>query len=170
MTREELNTFVDSQVTNKTAPNSLSPINEGDAIKAVADYVDQQVIFKNRKITLTSAEILALFTTSVELVPAIPGKLLLLNSIYQNYTYGTTTYNNLNTCKLGYGTTNLLIANLGLLIYETTNANGIYAPFLNIASTSSYIGLPIVLGANITNPTDGDGTLDLHITYYEITL
>lgn len=42
MTREELNTFVDSKVTNKTAPNSLSPINEGDAIKAVADYVDQE--------------------------------------------------------------------------------------------------------------------------------
>jgi len=40
MTRAELNTYVDTQVTNKTTVNSLTPTNEGNAIKAVADYVD----------------------------------------------------------------------------------------------------------------------------------
>jgi hypothetical protein len=41
MTRAELNTYVDTEVTNKTVVNSLSPTNEGNAIKAVADYVDE---------------------------------------------------------------------------------------------------------------------------------
>lgn len=40
MTRAELNTYVDENVTDKTAIDSLSPIDEGNSIKAVADYVD----------------------------------------------------------------------------------------------------------------------------------
>jgi hypothetical protein len=58
MTRLELNTYVDTQVTNKTAANSLTPINEGNAIKSVADYVDQQDLLKenvaNKSINVSS--------------------------------------------------------------------------------------------------------------------
>lgn len=43
MTREELNTYIDTNITNKTAVNSLTPTNEGDALKAVANYVDQNL-------------------------------------------------------------------------------------------------------------------------------
>ena len=43
MTRPELNTLIDTTITNKTAPNSITPQNEGDALKAVADYVDQEI-------------------------------------------------------------------------------------------------------------------------------
>lgn len=128
------------------------------------------LFIKTIKVTLSSSQILNLFTTTVELVPAVPGKLLILKSIYQKYNYGTTTYSNINTCKLGYGTTALLLANFSLLAYDVANANGIFAPSLNIASTNTYAGLPIVLGATVANPTTGDGTLDLYLTYYEITL
>ena len=172
------------QISELTAEGSLDttfviPVQKADgsqeAKKATLEEVKTafgitESIVKTVKRTLTSAEILALFTTPIELVPAVSGKLLVLKSIYQKYNYGTTGYVNVNTCKLGYGTTSLLLANLGLLIYDTTNANGIYAPSLNIASTNSYAGLPIVLGANIANPTSGDGTLDLYVTYFEITI
>lgn len=40
MTREELDQIVDVNVTDKTAPLSLNPQQEGFAIKKVADYVD----------------------------------------------------------------------------------------------------------------------------------
>jgi len=40
MTREELDQIVDTNVTNKTEPLSLTPQQEGFAIKKVADYVD----------------------------------------------------------------------------------------------------------------------------------
>ncbi len=42
MNRQELNTHIDTNVTNKTEPNSLTPTDEGNALKAVADYVDQE--------------------------------------------------------------------------------------------------------------------------------
>lgn len=50
MTRLELNNYVDSQVTNKTTANSLTPTNEGNAIKKVADYVDEQSALKEDKL------------------------------------------------------------------------------------------------------------------------
>lgn len=43
MTRTQLNDFVDEKVTNKTALLSLTPAEEGSAIKKVADYVDQEI-------------------------------------------------------------------------------------------------------------------------------
>lgn len=43
MTRAELNTFIDDNVTNKTVIDSLTPSDEGMSIKAVADYVDQEI-------------------------------------------------------------------------------------------------------------------------------
>lgn len=43
MTRAELNTYIDTNITDKTAVDSLTPENEGEALKAVADYVDQEI-------------------------------------------------------------------------------------------------------------------------------
>jgi len=46
MTREELNTIIDTAITNKTEPDSITTGAEiGNPIKSVADYVDQQVRF-----------------------------------------------------------------------------------------------------------------------------
>jgi hypothetical protein len=42
MTRAQLNTYIDTNITNKTAVNSLTPVDEGNALKEVANYVDQQ--------------------------------------------------------------------------------------------------------------------------------
>lgn len=44
MTRAELNTHIDTNITNKTAVNSLTPTNEGNALKEVADYIDQEIL------------------------------------------------------------------------------------------------------------------------------
>ncbi len=168
-----LKALIDTQITNETIDFAITPAEVGGRMKDAIDYTTEQslnIVNKNIKVTLSSSQILNLFTTPVELIPSVSGKLLILNSMYQKYNYGTTTYSNINTCKIGYGTTSLLLANLGLLVYDVTNANGIFAPSLNIASTSTYAGLPIVLGATISNPTTGDGTLDLYISYSEVTL
>lgn len=42
MTRNELNNDIDELITDKTLPGSLTPEDEGSALKLVADYVDQQ--------------------------------------------------------------------------------------------------------------------------------
>ena len=43
MDRATLNIYIDTNITNKTTVGSLTPINEGDALKAVADYIDQEI-------------------------------------------------------------------------------------------------------------------------------
>jgi len=43
MTRPQLNEYIDENITDKTAVDSLTPTNEGEALKAVADYVDQEI-------------------------------------------------------------------------------------------------------------------------------
>ena len=42
MTNTALKAQIDSQVTNETLPNSISPTDVGGNLKAVVDYVDQQ--------------------------------------------------------------------------------------------------------------------------------
>ena len=46
MTNTALKAQIDSQVTNETLPNSISPADVGGNLKAVVDYVDQQVPVK----------------------------------------------------------------------------------------------------------------------------
>lgn len=43
---------IDSQITNETTPASISPTDVGTNLKAVVDYVDQQVAFKVYKAKL----------------------------------------------------------------------------------------------------------------------
>ena len=46
MTNTALKAQIDSQVTNETLPNSISPADVGGNLKAVVDYVDQQLPIK----------------------------------------------------------------------------------------------------------------------------
>lgn len=44
MTNTALKAQIDSQITNETLPNSISPADVGGNLKAVVDYIDQEVI------------------------------------------------------------------------------------------------------------------------------
>lgn len=46
MTNTALKAQIDSQITNETLPNSISPTDVGGNLKAVVDYIDQQVPVK----------------------------------------------------------------------------------------------------------------------------
>lgn len=58
MTRAQLNTYIDTNITNKTAVNSLTPVDEGNALREVANYVDQQdalnELLANKSIDVTT--------------------------------------------------------------------------------------------------------------------
>ena len=43
MTNTVLKAQIDSQITNETSPNSISPADVGGNLKSVVDYIDQQV-------------------------------------------------------------------------------------------------------------------------------
>ena len=46
MTNTELKAQIDSQITNETTPLGITPTEVGSNLKAIVDYVDQQVLIK----------------------------------------------------------------------------------------------------------------------------
>lgn len=50
MTNTALKAQIDSQITNETLPNSVSPTDVGGNLKAVVDYVDQEVLTSQEKV------------------------------------------------------------------------------------------------------------------------
>lgn len=120
------------------------------------------------KVTISSAEILDLNTTPKELIPAPgAGKVIQVLSILSNYTYGTVTYATATDLEYLYGaaTTSTytdatsLASTVNLLAYPTAEPPG------EVYSNSN-----LNLHVQSANPTAGDGTLDIYITYKIVTL
>jgi len=169
MTRAELNTYIDTNITDKTAVDSLTPEDEGNALKEVADYVDELIIEKVVKISLTSADILDIFTTPIEVTPAVEGKLLVPRYIHQKYTHVTTPYTGGATWRIGLGTINTAFSVISAVIGSADNSQAIQTLTQNFSGSGiSYEELNIIIGGTSANPTGGDGTLELFITYLEI--
>jgi len=55
MTNTALKSQIDSQITNETTPAGITPTDVGTNLKAVVDYVDQQVDFKIYKAKLSQS-------------------------------------------------------------------------------------------------------------------
>jgi hypothetical protein len=128
-------------------------------------------IVKNIKVTLTSAQLLNLFTTPIELVPAVTGKLLVPQFLFQKYNHVSTAYTTSGLFRVGLGSINFGIASFGAVITSADNAQGLNNfTYSQSASGLTYQNLPIVVGATTANPTGGNGTLDLYLTYLEVTL
>ena len=176
ITREQLDTFIDTNVTNKTAVNSLTPENEGDSMKKIADYVDEQILSitsaqKTVKITLSSAEILSIFTSPKELVPAVSGKLLVPVFLHQRYIHDSSAYTGGATWRIGLGAINTAFSVVTAVIGSADDSQAIQSFTQNFSTSgTSYDGLNIIIGATSADPTGGDGTLELYLTYLEITI
>jgi hypothetical protein len=204
MTRLELDTYIDTNITDKTEVNSITPVDEGNALKEVADYVDQEVatkqdelesganiktingdsllgtgdlvisgtsFLKKVKVTLSSAQLLDLFTTPIELVPAVTGKVIIPQFLHQRYTHVSTAYTTSGLFKVGLGSINFAGITFSATVTSADNAQGLTN--LNYNQSISglvYENLPIVVGATTANPVGGDGTLDIYLTYLEITI
>mgnify|MGYP000884514548 CR=1 FL=1 len=144
------------------------------SVKAVKDYVDANAggisVVKNIKVSLTSPQILNLFSTPLTIIPAVTGKVLIIANIFQKYTHISSPYTS-NTWRIGYNSQSFGFVGFSPVITSADNAEG-FNPVSPSSSTSglTFIGLPLVLGCQSANPSGGDGTLDLYITYYEITI
>ena len=122
------------------------------------------------KVSLSSAEILALFTTPKTLVAAqgagtvlVPIRIL-INEIYNSIVYATNTtlivaggtiFSTNLSSALGFSSSQLATFTLN------TNATGSPASSTNTALT---------LTTSVGNPTAGNSTIDVYITYAVITL
>jgi hypothetical protein len=144
------------------------------SVKAVKTYVDANAgvsVMKNIKVTLSSAQILALNTTPIELVPAVTGKLLVPQFLFQKYNHVSTPYTTSGLFRIGLGSITFGFSAFGAVITSADNSQGLNN-FGYSQSTSglTYQNLPLIIGATTANPTGGNGTLDLYLTYLEVTI
>jgi hypothetical protein len=136
------------------------------------EEISLPVVVKTIKVTLSSSDILALKTTPKLLIPAVAGKLLSLNFIYQRYTNVTTPYVANGNGQIRYGTG---INNAGnqfsLGITLPDNFYSYNGMLLGSSGYNDFAGMAVYLStAGSINPSGGDGTLELYIEYSEITL
>src|SRR5690349_7998744 len=127
-------------------------------------------------ITLTSAQILGLYTTPVQVVPA-PGTGQLLNplSFTLQYKFGSTPY---TVSPQGI---QFISGAPGRDEYgSVTTSNLLDAPSSRVATASAngqaggdpatYANQPLMVDLSTSDPTGGDGTLTITVTYTVVTL
>lgn len=141
--------------------------------KAIKTYVDARSII-TVKVSLSSAEILALNTTPKTLIAA-PGAGKIIQPIIYLwvYTYGTVTYAT-NTNADVYYTGSLVLTGTTILnrtastIQRQGTASVTAASFL--VASQDITNKALMLNVQTGDPTAGDGTLAVHVSYLIITL
>ena len=118
----------------------------------------------NTTISISSAQILSLNSSPIEIIPA-PGVGKVINVVNSTLSlnYGTTPYTS-TVVRIRYGGGND-VTNVASIISETSNS--IWNGRLTIMEIFQNDKIEIITDAN---PTGGDSTMDIYITYEIITL
>ena len=153
----------------------LTDVTDSDKTKT-ATVADFQLFFgiTTLEVTLTSTQLLNSFTNPVTLVPAQGAGTYIIpqGQVIAKYNYNTTVYDFANNAMLG--------PSVGVYNYFLWGN----VTFLNLASNNIWMGAangsinPLVGAENTdllffttgSNPTQGDGTLDLNFQYKVITI
>jgi hypothetical protein len=210
-TNIQLKQSIDTDVTNKTSPASISPTNVGISIKSAIDYTDQQDLLKEAllnksinvitdgasntkypsvkaikdyvdnnlstvkvlKTTITSAEILNIFSAPKVIVPAIAGKIIIPTHICIVIDFNNTQYSDVGgSWKIRYGSGNTAISTvinyLGSATYDQEVLQTLF--YSSFTTSGSFINSPILLTTTGNNPIGGNSGINVYVTYTEITL
>jgi hypothetical protein len=125
------------------------------------------------KVSLTSADILALFTTPFTLIPAQgAGTLINVLKVWYKYNFNTTAYTGGGSLTVIYNNS-LIPATTAFsnLLGQTSNYIGRPAMSFSVLTllNSDIVNVPVTLLGSVAQ-TLGDSTLDVYITYDVITL
>jgi hypothetical protein len=129
--------------------------------------------FTTVKVSISSAEILAMGVTPVQLLPAPgAGKTYLIGEVIVRYNAVTTAYATNTTLRVIYAGATVPIATNGVLLTSTVTRVGYLAPSPTTGTSNIHYAVNAALQATVQtgNPTAGDGTIDIYITYKTITL
>ena len=171
MTKEQLKLQIDTAITNKTSAKSISPLNVGGNIKEVINYIDQEIKTKIVKTIITEDQILQLFTTPITILDSTElGKVKYPTNVYikrnmgLGYTLTASSFSVIND----FGT----VMNGNLNPNPLVNTSGYFQSGINIVQNLSNGDKNnfYQLKANAGNPTGGTGSIDVYVTYVEITL
>ena len=126
-------------------------------------------VTKKWKTTITTAQVLQLFTTPIEILPAQSGYARIPTNIYIKRNAGTASYTLANNAFLlldgNNFDTNTNINPNPLISTQVGYTNNTI--FLQESVSGSDHGGPYKLKASTGNPTIGNGSLDVYVTYEE---
>jgi len=173
MTRAELNTDIDANITDVVAVDGITPEILGDQLKVIADYVDERTLIKVQKTTITEAQILQLFTTPIAVLESTTAGIakIPLNILCKRSGAGTNYTISTNQFKLSAASTG---GTFSLSLFNTILTGAIPVSYVNFsANASSQIGSgsddeTYLLGCYTSDPTGGTGNMDVFVTYIEI--
>ena len=178
MTNTQIKDNNNTLIRTKTVAKSITKTNVADQLDAIVDYVDQEVSVKTVKISISSSELLQLFTTPKIILPNTSGKLKTITSLYFLKSAGTGYTNaygwqiiDQNGSNIGSSIENSFIigsANELDVIYNLSNANGGWE---SVNSSPNLIKNRSLRIKSLTgNLIGGASTLDLFVTYIETSL
>jgi hypothetical protein len=135
--------------------------------------LDDSVRSYTTKVSVSSAEILALNSSPKQLLAAPgSGKLYEITGILCRMNFGTAAYAANTTLQVLYSGANLVVGTNSNIINATISKTGkMILSAISAAGSTQYLentALNVNVGGG--NPTTGDGTLDIYITYKIITL
>ena len=152
-----------------TGTELLEIVQSGTSLKITSQDI-ANLATRTTKVTLSSAEILALFTTPKTLVAAQGANTVIqLISVMANYNFNTTAYSTSTDLQFSIGnwaglvTISSILANTGNKIYTVLSSptNGDPSGITNTA-------LRVIAPSG--NPITGNSTVDLYVTYKVISL
>lgn len=169
MTSTNIKNNITEHVINKTANKSISNIELGNDMKTIVDYVDQEVKTKIVKTTISEAQILQLFTTPIVILDSSDiGKIKTPISFHIKRNAGTA-YITSSSFKIVADS----LATIATLSSSIMNNNA--AGFVQLSGTvqvnsSSQERVNLYKIKLDSDPTGGTGSIDVYVTYIEITL
>lgn len=178
-TAAQIKSSIDTNITNKTLPGTIDNTLVGADIKSVVDYVDQEIsnlpveLTKTIKTTITSAQILDIFSNPIIIAPSVVGKIIIPTNIVIVINFNTTQYSDVGgSWKIRFGSTSTAISTainyLGSAIYDQEVIQTLF--YSSFTTSSSLINSPILLTTTGNNPIGGDSGIDVYLTYTEITI
>ena len=149
---------------NIAATTVQAALNELDTEKAAITYVDASI--KTVTTTITSAEILALFTTPKELVPApAVGSYVVVDKIVASLVYVSAAYATNTTLVFSYTNGSGTKVTADVTDVLTATANIVKQVGWIEAATTLTTAAPVVASVATGNPTAGNSDIKVTVTY-----
>lgn len=125
-------------------------------------------------VSLTAAQIIALYTTSVEIIPAVSGKAIILDNFVFDLTGTATQFTGGGVVNLQYDTTahgagTTLHADIAASVVTGATARVITNRIpkdLSAIATASITSLPVCIGAKTADFAAGTGTAQVIVKYH----
>lgn len=160
-----LTKFLGTIYYDKLVPNS-------GATAITSAQIDPQLTQRAR-ITLTSAQILALNTTPITLVAAGgAGTYISVDEVVATLNAGTVAYTGANAANITYtnGSGVAATGTLAAAFLNTTASTTGSVKAVAVAVTTPVVNSPIVISVGTANPGAGNGTMSLDISYRIVTI